>query len=1330
MPRYLVSLALPLLLLSSCCLHGESSLPSYVDFLHDYSRTYDCRCHTVSSEYDFLCEIVKKGLTAANSSISCSNLPTKVIAHLNISCSGCSNCVSVNMHEMTRAHYDDDQQINFYPPSEISLNDCRVNSLNIRMMQLRAENVSVTEGMEIAQFGVPQHPGVGGYYTVNVTYPTDFNASDCWLTYLHIRRSSMWYLPAYVLHKCQYIRSVSIVESPITWVSMTDLLALRSIDSLTLRNCSVRTFADDALSKALTALDEYLQRVGPQPVTENPQVAEAIKRLRKMRQDSGKLNLVINLYDMMDSFNISFSLLFGYRTISLGSGFSPSDIPFDVALSYLNLQYNELTEIPFSISMFGNLNAIDLSHNKIRRLYHSWLCWYPPIREEDKANSTRHCYWFRGSRQTLKVLNLSYNRIKQIGEIQPWHGVALAELYLQNNFIVSINSDAFSYSLLSKSLLALNLDDNQLPYIHLKCLSRLETLSIRNGGLANIELSSIPQSERLRWINLTNNSISSISYNAFNNRPALETIDLRNNSLENMYAYSFNMSERPTLSSRVVLLISGQKVKTVCNCYHVYAYITEEETDLERTNYHYPAIPKHELEITSCLFFLKDGANSTRKLSGASYREFLCLTNSTFECWETCVPDCSCYHTAKWELSDLNCTNIDVNMVSILLRIPVKYMYFSGIRESDYFHRITNSTLKWETPKLRDALVVLFFNNSNIRYIEENAFVDKTSIKFLYLDDNRLEKVPAKAFCSPNSDLIRLSLLRNNLTWIDPYLLNSSCLPNLNELKISSNPWHCQCNEMWTSLHKSLISVARTTQVVPDFESMRCQVDPAIIEACELNRWNDAWRLDCQKILLSNGSRDYPVSDEGGLVRIVLIILSSLFGLALLGFAVLAVRRRHRLLAVVRVLILLKYQSSRRLQQQTSRDSLPYDAMLWASDRDQDCLVDVLNCVRSASGGDELELCVPESFLYSDLCSCPLTYFDCPAEGAKFSGKVVVALSERFLDTQYLALCQVIRDLDSLGRNPFKDIVFLRLSSRRVSLQRQRQLGPEDVEAFHTLQRILAGSDIEYKSVDWEYRLIERIRNRDPAAVLVFDSSVPPETSAAATPAVADRLDITVGTASEPEELLDLPGEGQPLIVDVEQTIDFIRSRTILSTIRDWPPFHSDKVPEVFILSAPESASDSESRADPDSSSNTVVELIVRRLQGVRLGTNDAALAARWPDNFEGASPAGRINSFLMKRTRQFVLLLSNGLLSWLRDEAELQCEFQAFLAANSFRRRLLVVQVGQVDSRSRARYRALANQRLDGGESGPATNWFDMSADDRNVEALGLWLDGVLYKK
>uniref|UniRef100_A0A1I8HAL1 C2H2-type domain-containing protein n=1 Tax=Macrostomum lignano TaxID=282301 RepID=A0A1I8HAL1_9PLAT len=174
--------------------------------------------------------------------------------------------------------------------------------------------------------------------------------------------------------------------------------------------------------------------------------------------------------------------------------------------------------------------------------------------------------------------------------------------------------------------------------------------------------------------------------------------------------------------------------------------------------------------------------------------------------------------------------------------------------------------------------------------------------------------------------------------------------------------------------------------------------------------------------------------------------------------------------------------------------------------------------------------------------------------------------------------------------------------------------------------------------------------------------------------------------------------------------------QAILSAIRDWPPFHSDKVPEVFILSAPESASDSESRADPDSSSNTVVELIVRRLSGVRLGTNDAVLAARWPDNFEGASPASRINSFLMKRTRQFVLLLSNGLLCWLRDEAELQCEFQAFLAANSFRRRLLVVQVGQLDSRSRSRYRALANQRLESGECG-----FDMSAEDCDVEALGL---------
>uniref|UniRef100_A0A1I8HBV3 TIR domain-containing protein n=1 Tax=Macrostomum lignano TaxID=282301 RepID=A0A1I8HBV3_9PLAT len=1028
----------------------DDDLNKYIILPKNFSLTHECCCENMmnSPRFDYFCQVSEKPYPNASCMtgwVDCSDLPGRIVYSLTINCTSYPS-VTVNLRALTVAHNSSsiENEIS-YPPQLVHLVNCNVNGFEVGILELPAENVSLDYGMEVAPFGSPDRPGVGGYYTVNVTYPREFRQADCWMVELNIENAStLWYLPSYLCHKCNSLKNIFISNSPIEWISIRDVLSLH------------------------------------------------------------------------------------------------------------------------------NLNRVNLSHNRIRSLYHGWMCWYPPVPENQKNTSNRHCYWFRAARASLKVLDLSFNEINMIGEIQPWHQVALSYLILRGNRIMSVNPDAFAYSPLATSLLNLYLDENLLSYFHLECLTRLEVLSLEGCRIANIEQESLPKSKSLREINLDSNRIFAIAPGVFEQLEKLEFVRLHHNRLMHFYANSFKTPPRSTLASRVIIHIANQSDIPICDCSHVYKKILQdEEFGNPQKSYVYPRILPEDMS-TECQFFSRfSSTRVVKKLSESNQSEFLCEfqdnqkhklpwnycnENVTImgreKCFVKCIYGCRCYHDDGWDISDLDCTpgnsTVTTDLVKMRFEFPIKYMFMAGLKDSEFFRHVSKGSFKWLNESDSNELLFLQLNNSNVKYVEKDAFANFENIVVIYLHDNNITSINPSPFignCFLNKNLNQITLHNNRMNYIDPAIINGTCPVGLSGVSLSGNPWHCSCHGKWIELHKTLIQDSRKTQTVSDFRNMYCTIDASIVGACTENRENLQWSDVCQN---ANDTANYPVADEGRLVKvceliadsavqqrrqIVRMILTSVFGLALLGVAMLAVRRRHRLLAVVRVLILLKYQSSRRLQQQASRDSLPYDAMLWASDRDQDCLVDVLNCVRSASGGDELELCVPESFLYSDLCSCPLTYFDCPAEGAKFSGKVVVALSERFLDTQYLALCQVIRELDSLGRNPFKDIVFLRLSSRRVSLQRQRQLGPEDVEAFHTLQRILAESDIEYKSVDWEYRLIERIRNRDPAAVLLLDRTAELELPTAA----AGGSERPAATATA--ELPDLPDDEQALIVDVEQPV-------------------------------------------------------------------------------------------------------------------------------------------------------------------------------------------------
>uniref|UniRef100_A0A1I8JAV5 LRRCT domain-containing protein n=1 Tax=Macrostomum lignano TaxID=282301 RepID=A0A1I8JAV5_9PLAT len=276
----------------------------------------------------------------------------------------------------------------------------------------------------------------------------------------------------------------------------------------------------------------------------------AFENLKYSYNASGRLNKVTYLYDMMDNDNIDFSLVFGHQEFNKSENKQnlSKQVPWGVGLSYLDLSFNKLNEIPYSLSLLGNLQTVNLSHNRISGLYRDWICWRPPV--QNGTGKNRHCYWFRASAQTLKVLDLSYNRIELIGEIQPWYNVQLAELHLQGNQITTINPEAFAKSRLKGSLVVLNLDYNKLMYFLLSSLERLEEISIQHNQLGNVENDSLPRSSQLHRVKLANNCITAIETGAFNNLKMLDFIDLSHNQLLHIYYDSMTMTKRTTLGSR------------------------------------------------------------------------------------------------------------------------------------------------------------------------------------------------------------------------------------------------------------------------------------------------------------------------------------------------------------------------------------------------------------------------------------------------------------------------------------------------------------------------------------------------------------------------------------------------------------------------------------------------------------------------------------------------------------------------------------------------------------------------------------------------------------
>lgn len=132
----------------------------------------------------------------------------------------------------------------------------------------------------------------------------------------------------------------------------------------------------------------------------------------------------------------------------------------------------------------------------------------------------------------LTVLDISYNRIVDLGSRNFENNMEMTHLNLSHNFLKRLDKDTF---IGLKSLVDLNLANNEIANIHVqtfKDLTALERLDLSNNKLVKFEPDTFKPLMSLKIISLKNNSILDIPSNNLAFIMHLEVLDLSENLIE------------------------------------------------------------------------------------------------------------------------------------------------------------------------------------------------------------------------------------------------------------------------------------------------------------------------------------------------------------------------------------------------------------------------------------------------------------------------------------------------------------------------------------------------------------------------------------------------------------------------------------------------------------------------------------------------------------------------------------------------------------------------------------------------------------------------------
>jgi len=410
--------------------------------------------------------------------------------------------------------------------------------------------------------------------------------------------------------------------------------------------------------------------------------------------------------------------------------------------------------------------------------------------------------------------------------------------------------EVFDYAMVPRNLLWLDIHKNQIRslenYFGIDDGTTIHHIDAGFNLISQIGPMNVPRSVEILLLN--DNEISELAAYTFFEKPKLRRVDLTVNRMTGVEKKSLRLS--PDLVAQPKFLLGGNPIE--CGCEMVwFRTINEQGSSLQAL----PFIA--DLESIYCRLPYSRQQTFT-PLVDASPLDFLCSYKThcfalchccdydACDCEMACPSTCDCYHDNTWTKNIAECSSANLTDLPPKLPMDATELFLDGnnigkLRSHTFIGRknlkvlyLNNSnidTVANNTFNGLPSMTVLHLESNQISKLEGDEFQGLSSLKELYLQDNKISSISNITF-RILANLEVLSLHGNLLVDFPAWSLGLN--PLLAQLKLSGNPWACDCPFLLPFL--GFLSGHRAK--VADYPLLSCvgnEIDRPVLQALHHN---------------------------------------------------------------------------------------------------------------------------------------------------------------------------------------------------------------------------------------------------------------------------------------------------------------------------------------------------------------------------------------------------------------------------------------------------------------------------------------------------------------
>lgn len=479
-------------------------------------------------------------------------------------------------------------------------------------------------------------------------------------------------------------------------------------------------------------------------------------------------------------------------------------------LKNLTFSDNQISQMsPYALIGLQRLQFIDLSNNKLSEFHPHFFHHTTELREILLKNNTIAGFpsaLFRSLSQLLhldvshniiadlhflldsfknpnrlKILNLSYNRIRRI-EGMPFQSlVSLQVLNLRDNIVEYIAEKAFSHL---TSLKVLDLTNNRLRLIEAETfngLMNLHELWLPNNHMELIHSDAFMNLTRLHYLSLKNNSLTSFPM-AINKMEYLQNLDLSFNSMSNITNDTF------------------ENLKSLAALDLKYNFIGNLSRGTLRDQYSLKNLDLSSNRIQSLEHGIFDDAIELERI----------------ELNDNLLSDINGLFMNLQNLKSLNVSRNNITWFDYAL-IPTGLIHLDM-----HSNRIDSLGNYFE---LESVLKLRFMDASFNKISEINPATFPYGMEVASLRNNSLKIINSFTFMS-KTNLTSMDLRNNDIQNLDINALRLRSVPitrNLPVFYLSENPLHCDCTMEWLQRINNLDDMRQYPHIT-DLDEVLCHM--------------------------------------------------------------------------------------------------------------------------------------------------------------------------------------------------------------------------------------------------------------------------------------------------------------------------------------------------------------------------------------------------------------------------------------------------------------------------------------------------------------------------